>query len=131
MSLDYDLSDVRDSDDLCFVLRDGGAPKYEMSPVTYAIIHMTMLVDMGSVTEENHEEFFIRCSMYEKLFGAAFSRMPDYEDVKAHAGLITNVSTQDAGRWWKRMGESLQYSLMHKHGVDPECDGYFEQGEFE
>jgi hypothetical protein len=119
MSLDYNLDDVNDVDGMCFGA-DG------MYPVTYALIHITMLVDIGEITDENHEEFFIRCSMYEKLFGAPYSRMPDYADIKAHVGLSTNVATKDMASWWKRMGESLQYSLMHKHGIDPECDGYFE-----
>ena len=103
MSLDYDLTRV---DHESTWWKD--QPTEERDAKITAIIHLTMIVGMGEITEGNAEEFFTRVSAYETL--GSMLRDHDTErdvlvdapltlaDIRALIGLHTNVfpKTTDA-----------------------------------
>lgn len=105
MSLDCDLTKIKDYETLCWRQPEPGeieANDHTMfgrmvtedgriqNPVTHALIFGCMSIGIGEITEQNYEEWFIRYRSLSFLY-------PDHpdpitlEDVKAHIGLTTNV----------------------------------------
>lgn len=72
-----------------------------------SLIFGTMAADMGEITEENHEEFFKRYTMFYMACG-----YPDpyltLADVKAGIGLSTNVFTTTPAAFRKRLSKVLE-----------------------
>jgi len=110
MSLDWDISEVENNDEITVE----GAPWV----ITETLIWLTMAVDMGEITEENHEEFFTRVSIWETIHGPSMHKwnketeerepMPmTLEDVERRIGLNTNVSNRDREEWGERLAEIL------------------------
>ena len=110
MSLDWDISEVKNHEEVTVE----GAPWV----ITETLIWLTMAVDMGQITEENHEEFFKRVSIWETIHGPSMHKwnketeerepMPmTLEDVERRIGLSTNVITRDREEWGERIAEIL------------------------
>ena len=93
-----------------------------MRPETEILIYHTMAVGMGSITEKNYNEFYMRVLIWEALesgskhsegsaeywnrrdgtnFKAGDSFIT-WERVRGHIGLCTNVSTESRPKWIKR-----------------------------
>jgi hypothetical protein len=113
MSLNWNLSKIVDHDTLCWLPAAEGQKDEDrnMSPITNAIIWACMGNDIGTITEANYLEFYARCMMMSKLFGTPLCKFEDgkrigiditVEDVKAHIGLSTNVSTKSRAAFIKR-----------------------------
>lgn len=91
--------------------------------MTQTIIHLTMVVGMGEITEKNYKEFFRRIHFYERACGAFMQKCVKGEnsqeenkiidvpftiaDVKRYIGLRTNVSKETEKQFVKRIAESL------------------------
>ena len=88
MSLNFDGSKVEGWEDIDPNVRQN-------------VIFGTMCADMGSITEENHEEFYTRTV----AFAMAINEKPwiTLEDVKLLIGLRTNVATTTPAAHRKRM----------------------------
>ena len=80
------------------------------SVVQYTLNHLTMIVGMNKITEQNWEEFYARCVVLEKLNGAYMRRsmksgLKDrpitVEDVKRWIGMQTNASTMTRAQFLK------------------------------
>ena len=110
MSLDWDITEVKNHEEITVE----GAPWV----ITETLIWLTMAVDMGQITEENHEEFFKRVSIWETIHGPSMHKwnketeerepMPmTLEDVERRIGLSTNVITRDREEWGERIAEIL------------------------
>jgi hypothetical protein len=110
MSLDWDISEVENNDEI----KADGSPWV----TTETLIWLTMAVDMGEITEENHEEFFTRVSIWETIHGPSMHKwnketeerepMPmTLEDVERRIGLNTNVITTDREEWGERLADIL------------------------
>lgn len=71
-----------------------------------SVIFATMATDMGSITEENHEEFYSRFV----AFAFAINEKPwiSLDDVKSMIGLTTNVFTTTPAAHRKRVAKILQ-----------------------
>lgn len=102
MSLDFNLSEIEDRDTVCW---DGNG---KLRPVTQELIWNTIRIEMGSIDEDNAAEFYARLRFMTALNGSMWM-MPDGsglivtpEDVVAHIGLSTNVSTVHRQRWLTR-----------------------------
>ena len=86
-----------------YVSKDDPTVLERMSVTTHTLIFATMSVCMGSITEKNAEEFFRRLSEVESE--GAFRKSVDgdvpftLEEVQAHIGLSTNVSTLNKREW--------------------------------
>lgn len=109
MSLDWNVGDVADFENVCFEQRDDG--RY-VRPVTNAIVMSTMATDMRGITEDTVDEFAWRLDLYQRMFGALIVEAHDggfierfitVEEVRAHVGLSTNVAPQSRAKWLKRM----------------------------
>ena len=110
MSLNWDVTEVKDHEEITAE----GMPWV----VTEVLIWYTMAVDLGEITEENHEEFFKRVSIWESIHGAGMverntetdeheDRFVTLEDVERRIGLNTNVITRDREEWGERIAEIL------------------------
>lgn len=99
MSLNWDLTDIHDSDNVCWIKNESG---YDvLHPRTESLIWLSMVIGMGTITEDNAAEFYSRVALYEKMFEVFCCRYEDgsrveipvsVEDIHAHIGLRTNVS---------------------------------------
>jgi len=122
VALTYDLGKITDWQSVCQIvavddeqMRGIKAGDRVQNPVTTTLIHATMAVGLGSITEANAQQFYARLATYERLFGAFMYRGTDWpegqgpeitaEEVIAHIGLACNVSDETDSKWSKRMME--------------------------
>jgi hypothetical protein len=117
MALHWDVSKIDDHEKLCYTENDDGT--FNVRPVTDNLIFGTMAVDIGGITDENAQEFYIRMCEYSAASG--FDVPVSLEDVRRHIGLRTNVGSTKPGRWaqwrkklayvWRdRIGRELQWA---------------------
>lgn len=121
MSLDWNLGKIKNWKKLCHIplLHEDGSPKRDddgdalvrINVVTEALIHVTMSLDLGRITEENLDEWLWRLAYREAIGHGEFLVMPTgkkgafkernftREEVEAHIGLSTNVSTLSRKEW--------------------------------
>lgn len=104
----------------------------EMNAITYALIIATMAVGLPGITRNNHQEFYARLAVVERV-GSPFVYGPDgprtltLTDVKAHIGLVTNVPARTRGQWltgWvsNAMDQILREENDRLAGADPSTD---------
>jgi hypothetical protein len=98
MSLDWDLTAISNHKKLWMEAGkdEGGKQEYKLRPVTETLIWVCLAIDIGEITENNWEEWFLRARVWERAMGVMrhdgkedFPITP--EEVKAHIGLKTNV----------------------------------------
>lgn len=108
MSLNFDLTKVRERlgeerwDLITTSYETRGKPdgNQQWHPVTDALIWATMMVDLGSITEKNIDEWCFRMGLILKLTGKAHlvgslgSYFISRADIENHIGLKTNVTTK-------------------------------------
>lgn len=121
MPLTWEIDKIENYEELCWLpdSKEGEEPKFRVSPITEVLIWRTMVVDMGKITPENVNEFAWRLMLYEKVFGGAIfdngeERALTYEEVRAHIGLVTNVSTTSRTAWRKRFLKMIEDDLGWK-----------------
>jgi hypothetical protein len=93
-----------------------------MRPETEILIYHTMAVSMGSITQKNYNEFYMRvliwealesCSKHSKGSAEYWNRRDGtnfkagdspitWERVRGHIGLCTNVPEEPRAKWIKR-----------------------------
>lgn len=105
MSLDYNLSAIKDHKTVCF--KEGG----EMIPETERLIFSTLGVGIPKITKANHETFLRRLHLWETVYAMPLTP-PDV--VKAHIGLTTNASPCNKGRFITRMKQAMYEKLPKK-----------------
>jgi hypothetical protein len=90
MSLDFNLSKIKNYKELCFNV-DG-----EIKSLTQALIFATMAVDIGVISDKTLDKFVTRLRAWEMFHGTVLhDRGPITRDeVEAHIGLSTNVFPQ-------------------------------------
>lgn len=115
MPLTWEIDKIENYKELCWLpdSKEGEELKFRVSPITEVLIWRTMVVDMGKITSENVNEFAWRLMLYEKIFGGAIldngeERALTYEEVRAHIGLVTNVSTTSRTAWRKRLLKMIE-----------------------
>ena len=102
MSLDYDLTEIKDARETCYYqtseVGDDGEPLYRLRPVTETLIWMQMSIYAGGkITTENMDEVFARIQILETVDGAwrhdaNGNPVPvTWRDVYEHVGLRTNA----------------------------------------
>jgi hypothetical protein len=78
-----------------------------------SLIFATMFVDMGEITEANHQEFYKRYVQFNMACG-----YPDLyltaQDIKDAIGLNTNVSTTTPAAWKKFLIKKLEEKANEK-----------------
>ena len=131
MSLNYDLGEIKNYDDLCWLpdeVGEDGKKTFSLNPVTRALTFHSSSIGMGEITKKNWKEFFIRVAAYEAVEGAslhktgasypAIPRPITKEDVVNHIGLATNVSKISANEFHKRLAKNLFISDELKTKLD-------------
>lgn len=113
MSLNYDLGNIANYEEVCFT---GKPDQREMSPVTHALIFATMSVDIGRITEKNYLEFYSRAKFVAALFGSTLYETDEQgkcrernftiEEIRAHIGLRTNVIDKTRATFVRRHVDS-------------------------
>lgn len=88
------------------------------------MIYGTMRVDMGSVTEQNIDDWLVRvevCRRFGESFGTrakeggGFEQMyPDRKVLEMFVGLRTNVTTIPRKKWLKRVIDSIERDALRK-----------------
>jgi hypothetical protein len=106
MSLNYNLADIEDFKTVCL------KPDGTISALTEALVFSTLIVELGEITEENVGEWYARLTLCKGLgklthrrlneAGEAEDIMPTVEELIAHIGLKTNVSSVHRQRWLTR-----------------------------
>lgn len=128
MSLNWNLSEIQNYEEVCFLLSPDDIPtmgikagERVMNPVTNVLIWATMAVDLPGITEDNAAEFFARLRFTEQLDGPMLIRAEDEngvrpsgvkafiteEEVLAHVGLACNVSPRTRAQWMKRFDKDV------------------------
>ena len=114
MSLNWNIKNINDYKYVCYYTKDDGTQI--LHPTTDAIIWLTLIIGIGTITEKNVDTFYSRVRAYELMRGAMlYDNMsrPDYieyVDIVAHIGLVTNSS--------KMTDAQFRRHLMHMHERD-------------
>ena len=105
MSLTWDISRVKDHDDLIIMNVEG---ENELNVLTATIINMTISVGINQITEKTYKTFYIRGKELEVASGMrgyirdtrdGTTRMPLLPEIQAHIGLITNAAPLSNRKW--------------------------------
>jgi hypothetical protein len=127
VSLNWDLSAVKDGDTVCWIEATEDDPmhgieagKSYMNPVTNALIWATIAVDLPGITRGNAAEFYARLRFTERLDGPFLIRAevdgkrPEGEaafitvdEVIDHIGLTANVTAKSRTVWLRRFTNDL------------------------
>lgn len=133
MSLNWDISAVKDGDELCWVTAPEDMPMHGikagervMNPVTNALIWATISVDLRGISKDNAAEFFARLRFTERVNGPFLIRAevdgkrPEGsaawitpKEVADHIGLVCNVTPLTRAQWLKKFSVELDRD-MHK-----------------
>ncbi len=115
MALTWDLREIKDNDNLCFINKAEGDDKGEMSPITNTLIWSTMFVGFNKITNKNYKQFHQRLIELELASGGGLlvaedghSRQPTIHEVKSHVGLSTNASVQSNSKWSRNLARIIQ-----------------------
>ena len=110
MSLNYQLDKIKDYETVCYRKVEGEGRCMKVR--TQELIHLTMALGMGKITEDNWRGFAARLRFYEDLFGPYNGEDKiDVETVRQHIGLWTNVPFEKLRPWMKRMSEQKMNEL--------------------
>lgn len=142
MSLDYDITKIPVKVKRLAVTEEMKVPgymcytkngrKYMMSPLTHQLIFATMTTQIGEITEDTYQEFWVRLVWADRLSGRELKanewdkkakkwseRDLTVADVKAHIGLKTNVwPMEKRAAWIKRIGAMYFDELLRKAKQD-------------
>jgi len=100
----YDLTDVKDAFDA----------EGNIKPMTDNMIWFTLWVNMGEITEENAEEFFVRLQLNFHMTKLTEMKVT-LQDVKDHIGLKTNVPEKT----WNEFIKKEVKMFCQKHNFKP------------
>lgn len=108
MSLNWNISKVANHDIVCFNYPEGENGPRQLRQTTERLIWATIVVDLGSITARNIDEWLFRldCAarIYEDREGyGAITR----EDLTKHIGLSTNVTNGTRAAFLKHMNRAL------------------------
>ena len=99
--------------------------------ITDALIWLTMSIGMPEITKKNHEEFFLRTQIHQKINGAFLRKgngAPFYmtiEDVQKRIGLYTNADSFSKAVFKSRIYNSLVNSAIRSN--ENEMEEYEEE----
>ena len=118
MALTWDLTNIKDSKQVCWIetdeKNDKGEPMYDLNPITNVLIWGSMFVGMDIITEKTYKEFHKRLIEMEIVTGAGMlqaekvganqetykdSRQPTLDEIQLHIGLKTNASRMESRKW--------------------------------
>lgn len=108
MSLNFKLDKIKDYQTVCW-------QDEKLSAVTDGLIWATMGVGLGEITEKNINEWLVRLTFSDKLFGTMLGLAGEKGErverpftrweLVQHIGLRTNVVNEPRAKWMKRNAE--------------------------
>lgn len=98
MSLNYDYSKCNLGN---MKLDASGVP----CGVSQDIIFATMSLDLGHISEKNLQEWAFRMNVGKQI---GYTFLFNFDDLKKHIGLSTNVCTKPRAKWLKRIMENIR-----------------------
>jgi hypothetical protein len=105
MALTFDLTKIHDYKKLCYTDDD-------LNPITKTILFLTMFVGVGELRGKKLDEFVDRAMAYEKVAGPFLTTSLDdgcrprslsEAELRAHEGLVTNVSYESPAVFKKKL----------------------------
>ena len=119
MSLNWDLTRIENSQELCWKPSTEEIGKVEMNGVTEVLIYATMIVSIGRITPKTFRDFHRRLIEFQIVTGNGLlssvtkdgkriNRMPTLQEVQAHIGLDTNVTTKTSRQWTSYLGQIIK-----------------------
>lgn len=109
MALTWDLTEIKDSQKICWIPATDEEGKVEMGALTTTLIWATIFVGMNRITEKNSKEFHKRLIECEIIQGRGMliehneldkkTRQPTLEEVQSHIGLKTNAVFMNSRQW--------------------------------
>lgn len=146
MSLDWNVSKVKNWHEVCEVHSPDDPPgTCKWSPVTEALVWLCMACGVDRITEENWREVSTRFLAWERALGPMrYSGGPSeppllitVADVKAHAGLSTNVTRKSWADYARDLGQAIleeaarvarkQGDMLAGEGAPPELQSAWEK----
>jgi len=108
MSLDFDLTKVKDWEKFARYPDPEADNEYLLTETTKQIIFAAMYVGVGRITEKNYINFYVRLAAYEAVHGALRSmngkKIPfTLEEVKMYIGLCTNATYKHSTEFLKEL----------------------------
>ena len=112
MSLDFDLGPIMNDSERKHLARD---KQGNLTGLAQTLIFASMFVDIGVITEDNIDEFYRRCWLYEHGLSALRSKGDDpvyitRDEVASFVGLRTNVATRTS----KQFDASLKTKMFER-----------------
>ena len=121
MSLDWNVSNVPNYKERCWVDVPAVNPRVSgevrLADDTNALIWGSMMVDLGSITVKNIEEWCFRIEVLRWLDirwmehfegDTVVGYFPDRESVEDHIGLTTNVTTMTRAKWMNKIKRKIE-----------------------
>ena len=105
MNLQWDLTNVENSDSLCWDVRPDG--KYELTSLTESIINLTAVVGINKITSKTAREFGRRASIL-KVMGVPIFTELNQDTINSHVGLETSAIKMDYRGFKNQVFESLE-----------------------
>lgn len=116
MSLDWELSEIKNKDEVCWVVDVDGNKR--MSFTTETLLLLSPVVGLGRLQENNWHKWYKRLYMLEVVNGPSRAGVDKNgnrvevriapEEVRAHIGLKTNVIDESDSRFAKRLQQMLR-----------------------
>lgn len=119
MSLDWNIGKVKEFEGLWVKDTDPHAKPDDkkLGAVTESLIWTTLGIDLGTITDANAEEFYLRTLIYHKVVGPPMHKLVDgnlvpipftLDDIKRHIGLKTNVGNGTRAKFLRNMAARLE-----------------------
>jgi len=119
MSLDYDLKNIKNFEDVCF---SGPDPEEEgcvlLESDLHCLIFGTMSTGLNEITEKNIPTWIERCAALDRIDyaigsvinerGQRIGYVPERKDLEKYIGLKTNASPLTTAKFYKSIAESVQ-----------------------
>lgn len=128
MSLDWSVSKVKNHESMCWT-RDEGTRVKRLAPITEMIVWGAMAVGIGGINRANVDEWNFRCEYARRIGCTWWDRrnpetgqvegvVPTREEIIAHIGLRTNVTTETRRQWIRRMARWLEREVESQVRID-------------
>lgn len=124
MSLDFDVSKIKDYKDVTTAPYDVGGRK-QWHPVTNSLVWWTIPIGINQITETNIDKVWERIQVWQALTGSVMGNSEreiwlTREDVFMHIGLSTNASNKTDTEFYKTLVRQVRDGFGNPNRDNPE-----------
>lgn len=109
MNLNWDLTNVENSDKMCWTQQEDG--KFKLNDVTEFIINLTAFVGINQISKNNCKDF-VRRAYILKHVGFPVPDKVTPAIIESHVGLQTSASTMDYRSFKNKVFDSLEEAVV-------------------